>query len=103
MTTFIKATEIFTGICQGSLLMMTMTRSTFIKVMEMLTGTGTRVRLEGLTVVIGGISFLRMIIYHNRRQRYFFPVVFFQDKQSTSLCILIGFITAIGHLGQDKE
>ena len=40
--------------------MMTMTRSTFIKMMEMLTGTGTRVRLEGLIVEIGGISFLRM-------------------------------------------
>ena len=31
---------------------------TFMRMMEMLTGTGTRVRLEGLTVVIGAISFL---------------------------------------------
>ena len=29
--------------------------------MEMFTGTGSRVRFEGLTVVIGGISFLRGI------------------------------------------
>ena len=37
-------------------------KPTFIKVMEMLTGTGTRVRLDGLTVVIGGISFLSFVM-----------------------------------------
>ena len=37
---------------------------------------------------------IRMIL----KQRFIFPVVLFEDKQSTSLCVLIRFITAIWHL-----
>lgn len=57
MVNFLYLNYLQMDICK----MLMTTKRTFIKVMEMLTGTGTRVRLEGLTVVIGGISFLRIV------------------------------------------
>ena len=58
MVNFLYLNYLQMKICE----MLMTTKPTFIKVMEMLTGTGTRVRLDGLTVVIGGISFLSFVM-----------------------------------------